>query len=88
MSSPLSILSDWNGRVKKKSNERVETTAATMPAVRPPSAAAMTTTITNTSATLAATMLSVRKGTRRPEITRGARPPIARPKAFWLSSGM
>ena len=41
MSSPLSILSDWNGRVKKKSNDRVETTAATMPAVRPPSAAAI-----------------------------------------------
>ncbi len=88
MSSALSILSDWNGRVKKKSNDRVDTTAATIPARRPPSAAAITTTITNTNATFVATMLSVRNGTRRPEIRSGARPPIASPKAFWLSSGM
>ena len=66
MSSALSILSDWYGRVKKKSNDIVETTAAMAPAARPPAAAARITTITNTSTMFAATTLSSRNATKMP----------------------
>ena len=86
MSSALSILSDWYGRVKKKSNAIVETIAAMTPAIRPPAAAARITTTTKARAMFAATTASLRNATKIPVTTKGPKPARARPSALNRSS--
>ena len=83
-SSPSAMLRDWYGRVKKKSNASVETTAAMAPTQRPPAAAATTTSTTKTSATLA-WVISSRSGTSAPATTIGPSAAIVSPIAAPVS---